>query len=93
MNGALNTYSGRTFIFYNDEYYGEMNECYFTIKKYGYTKDYFTGLPGGIDGASDISAKKFIFTRTITLTNMTNSKTYSRKSPRRRNPLYRYKIY
>ena len=49
INGAVNTYTGRTFIFYNDEYYIELDECSFSVKKHGYTYDDFPGVPKNID--------------------------------------------
>lgn len=51
VNAVLHTYTGRTFLFYNDDYYSELDECSFQFKNYGYTKDYFPGLPAGIDAA------------------------------------------
>ena len=32
-------------------YYGEIDECTFTIKKHGYVKDRFVGLPEAVDSA------------------------------------------
>ena len=51
INAVVHTYTGRTILFYNDEYYGEIDECSFRIKKHGYRKDQFVGLPIGIDSA------------------------------------------
>ena len=62
VNGVVNTYTWRTYIFYNDDYYGEVDECSFRIKKYGYTKDDFPRLPrGGIDGVFRYTDGKIYF--------------------------------
>ena len=51
INAAIHTYTGRTLLLYNDINYGEIDECTFTIKKHGYVKDRFVGLPEAVDSA------------------------------------------
>lgn len=51
INGIVNTYTGRTYIFYNGEYYIELDECSFSVKKHGYVHEDFPGLPKNIDSA------------------------------------------
>ena len=51
INAAIHTYTGRTLLLYNDMYYGEIDECTFTIKKHAYVKDRFVGLPEAVDSA------------------------------------------
>lgn len=51
INGVVNTYTGRTFLFYNDNYYLEINDCFMTPKYYGLISKSFPGVPQGINSA------------------------------------------
>lgn len=49
INCIFNTYTGKTILIYNDEYYSEIDECSFRVKHTGYLIDRFNGLPKGIN--------------------------------------------
>lgn len=49
INCIFNSYSGRTFIIYNDQYYKEFDECGLYQIKNGYINDIFFGIPKGVD--------------------------------------------
>ncbi|XP_049813823.1 collagenase 3-like [Schistocerca nitens] len=49
LNGIVNTYSGRTFIFFNDFFYAEIDECNFKYKVRGIISREYSGLPTGIN--------------------------------------------
>lgn len=48
--GAVNTYSGKTLLFFSKNYYVKINDCSFEIESYGYIADDFTGIPSDMDG-------------------------------------------
>lgn len=49
IHGVVNTYSGRTFIFYNDMYFIELDECKFHTKDRGLISKVFPGVPSKMD--------------------------------------------
>lgn len=51
LHAVFNSYSGKTFIFHDDNYYREVNECTFTTKSWGYISDLFAGIPPKIDSS------------------------------------------
>lgn len=53
INYVFNTYSGQTYIFlyFNDDFYAEIDECSYRAKRYGYINQEFPYLPKGIDSA------------------------------------------
>ena len=46
INAIFNSYTGRIFIFYDNLYFIEINECDFAKKSYGLISERFSGLPG-----------------------------------------------
>lgn len=48
---AINTYSGRTYLFYNDNMYTELDECTLTGKHHDYINKDFIGIPIAMDSA------------------------------------------
>lgn len=51
INAVVNTYTGKTYILYDDMYYSEINECSFTNKAVGAVSDIFPGVPLKVEGA------------------------------------------
>lgn len=51
LHAIFNSYTGRTFIFHDDNYYREVDECSFTTKSWGYISDLFPGVPPKIDSS------------------------------------------
>lgn len=51
IHTAVNTYTGQTFIFYNDIYYMELDECQFVAKSYGMISRKFPGVPPNMKSA------------------------------------------
>lgn len=51
IHAIVNTYSGRTFVFYDDMYYIELDECKFYTKDRGLISKAFPGVPPSMDGA------------------------------------------
>lgn len=49
INGIVNTYLGRTILFFNDNYYMDIDECTFSPIRYGITYKTFFGLPESVD--------------------------------------------
>ena len=47
INGIIHTNKGKTYIFYEDIYYVEINECSFTKEAIGYVHNLFPGAPTG----------------------------------------------
>lgn len=48
--GAVNTYSGKTIYFFEDNYYMIVNEFNLSAVSYGYTSKDFSGIPSSIQG-------------------------------------------
>ena len=44
LHSVFNSYTGRTFIFHDDNYFREVDDCTFTIKSWGYISDDFPGI-------------------------------------------------
>lgn len=51
LHAIFNSYAGRTYIFHDDNYYREVDECAFTTKSWGYISEAFPGIPPKIDSA------------------------------------------
>lgn len=51
INCVFSTYSGRTYLFYNDKYYIEINECTMGIRARGAICDRFPGIPNNVSDA------------------------------------------
>ena len=51
LHSVFNSNIGKTFIFHDDNYYREVNECTFTIKSWGYISETFPGIPPKIDSS------------------------------------------
>ncbi|XP_049809227.1 collagenase 3-like [Schistocerca nitens] len=51
LHSAVNTYSGKSFIFFDDVYYVEIDECKGISKKYGRITKEFSGIPPGIESS------------------------------------------
>ena len=49
INAVVNTYTGKTFLFYNNNYYTEIDECLMKAKNYGLISKLFPGLPPSIN--------------------------------------------
>jgi hypothetical protein len=51
IHTAVNTYTGHTFIFYNDIYSMELDECNLRTKAYGMITKTFSGIPPDVNSA------------------------------------------
>lgn len=51
LHTMFNSYTGRTYIFHDDNYYREVDECSFTTKSWGYISEAFPGIPPKIDSS------------------------------------------
>ena len=51
LHTVFNSYTGKTFIFHNDNYFREVDECSFTIRSWGYISQRFPGIPPNIDSS------------------------------------------
>lgn len=51
LHAVFNSYTGRTFIFHDDNYFREVDECTFTVKSWGYISDDFPGIPPKVDSS------------------------------------------
>lgn len=51
IHTLLNTYSGHTYIFYNDVFFTEIDECSFKPKQHGILSRTFPGLPPAMDSS------------------------------------------
>lgn len=49
ITGIVNANNGRTYMFYNSNYYAEISECTFKNINYGLIEKSFPGIPPGID--------------------------------------------
>jgi hypothetical protein len=49
FNAVVNSYTGKSFSFYNDNYYMEIDECTMKAKNYGMISKSFPGLPPSTD--------------------------------------------
>ncbi|KAF5286244.1 hypothetical protein FQA39_LY16341 [Lamprigera yunnana] len=50
INAALNSYTGRTYIFYEQNFFVELDECLFSSRRYGYIYNKFDAFPSSISG-------------------------------------------
>jgi hypothetical protein len=51
IQAAINTYSGRTYIFYGDVFVVEMDECRFEPKEHKYLSTQFPSIPTNLNSA------------------------------------------
>lgn len=51
INTIINTYTGKTYVIYNDMYFAELDEGLYKTVKYGLVSDQFPGIPMRIDSA------------------------------------------
>lgn len=51
IHAAFTTYTGKTYIFYDNNLYAEIDECSFFVKNYGAIADTFVGLGQKVDSA------------------------------------------
>ena len=61
LHAVFNSYTGKTYIFHDDNYYREVNECMFTTKSWGYISDTFPGIPPKIDSSFRFSDGNLYF--------------------------------
>ncbi|XP_075210308.1 matrix metalloproteinase-18-like [Lycorma delicatula] len=52
INGIVNTYTGKTYVIYNEDFVGEINECSFTVARTDLVSNLFPGIPADIDGVT-----------------------------------------
>ncbi|KAF5305692.1 hypothetical protein FQA39_LY09181 [Lamprigera yunnana] len=50
INAALNSYTGRTYIFYEQNFFVELDECSFSSRRHGYIYNKFDAFPSSIYG-------------------------------------------
>ncbi|XP_075210258.1 collagenase 3-like [Lycorma delicatula] len=50
INGIVNTYTGKTYVIFNEDFVGEIDECSFTLIRTDLISNMFPGIPADIDG-------------------------------------------
>lgn len=64
INGIINSYEGRTYLFLKNQYVAEINECDNTILMNGYINEHFPGAPSDIKSVFRyVNGYLYFFTR------------------------------